>query len=87
MTKHGPRLRIPEAAQEVAPWSATESALAAALREQLEEYHAAWEVLGGRAPPASPSTPATPDGHTCRDFHTECLQWAAQARTSFPSRC
>ena len=68
-------------AQEAAPWSpAAQPALAVALREQLDEYHTLWESLGGRAPPALGPAPATPDGQTCRDYHPECAQWAAQAR-------
>ncbi|KAK9839533.1 hypothetical protein WJX81_007657 [Elliptochloris bilobata] len=65
--------------QEAAPWStAAQPALAVALREQLEEYRAAWEALGGRAPPALAHASATPDGRTCRDYHPECAHWAAQ---------
>ena len=68
-------------AQEAAPWSpAAQPALAVALREQLDEYRTLWESLGGRAPPALGPAPAVPDGQTCRDYHPECAQWAAQAR-------
>ena len=68
-------------AQEAAPWSpAAQPALAVALREQLDEYHMVWEALGGRAPRAFGPAPAVPDGQTCRDYHPECAQWAAQAR-------
>ncbi len=72
--------RARRAAQHAAPWSQPESALAAALREQLEAYHDEWRRLGGRAPAAPAAAPAVPDGRACRDFHAECATWAAQVR-------